>query len=47
MIYTSAEDDGTTHGEDISANKPRATISEVYAQVIDLLYFQIFLQPFH
>ena len=39
MIYTSAEDDGTTHGEDISANKPRATVSEVYAQVeVDLLY---------
>ena len=39
MIYTSSEDDGTTHGEDISANKPRATVSEVYAQVeADLLY---------
>ncbi len=39
MIYTSSEDDGTTHGEDISANKPRASIDEVYAQIeADLIY---------
>ena len=39
MIYTSSEDDGTTHGEDISANKPRANVSEVYAQIeADLIY---------
>ena len=39
MLYTSAEDDGTNHGEDISASKPRSTASEVYDQVIaDLSY---------
>jgi len=39
MIYTSAEDDGTNHGEDISAGKPRATADEVYSQIIaDLTY---------
>ena len=44
MIYTSAEDDGTTHGEDISANKPRATVDQVYAQVeADLLYASAYL----
>ena len=34
MLYTSAEDDGTNHGEDISANKPRSTASEVYDQIV-------------
>ena len=34
MLYTSAEDDGTNHGEDISANKPRSTASEVYNQIV-------------
>ena len=39
MLYTSAEDDGTNHGEDISANKPRSTASEVYDQIVaDLTY---------
>ena len=39
MLYTSAEDDNTNHGEDISASKPRSTASEVYDQVIaDLSY---------
>ena len=39
MIYTSAEDDGTNHGEDISAGEPRATPDEVYSQIIaDLTY---------
>ena len=31
MLYTSAEDDGTTHGSDLS--NPRATVEEVYEQV--------------
>ena len=37
MLYTSAEDDGTTHGSDLS--NVRATPDEVYAQVeADLLF---------
>ena len=37
MLYTSAEDDATTHGSDLS--NPRATVEEVYAQVeADLLF---------
>ena len=39
MLYTSAEDDGTNHGEDISANKPRSTASEVYNQIVTDLTF--------
>lgn len=33
MLYTSREDDGTSHGEDTKSSKPRASASEVYAQI--------------
>jgi hypothetical protein len=39
MLYTSREDDGTSHGEDTKSSKPRASVLDVYSQIeADLNY---------
>jgi len=39
MLYTSREDDGTSHGEDTKSSKPRSSVSEVYDQIeLDLQF---------
>ena len=44
MLYTSREDDGTSHGEDIKSSLPRASVSEVYSQIeADLEFASSFL----
>jgi hypothetical protein len=46
MLYTSREDDGTSHGEDTKSSQPRANILDVYAQMeIDLLFASTNLPP--
>ena len=44
MLYTSREDDGTSHGEDTKSSLPRASVSEVYNQIeADLEYATAYL----